>query len=81
MWRLDYGGAHELITNGTAPKSYQVRYVRAPKNIDITSGQTAELNAVFHDDIVDLAVKYALATVMKIEGIRQSAQQQQKEQQ
>lgn len=81
IWRLDYNGSHELITNGTAIASYQMRFVRLPVPINISTSTTAEINEGFHEDIATLAAELAAKAVMKLEAMKQApSQQQQREQ-
>jgi hypothetical protein len=78
VWRLDYGSPtgdtkrHELITDGSFDiQNYTLRYLRRPNRIDIVAGNDCELNASLHEEIVDRAVRIALATVPK-ESVNQN---------
>lgn len=78
VWRLDYGSPtgdskrHELITDGSFTiQSYTMRYLRRPVRIDINNGVDCELNVSLHEEIVDRAVRIALATVPR-ESVNQN---------
>lgn len=66
VWRLDFSsnnnGAkrHELIGDGTYDlKTYKLRYLKQPTDIDISTGANCRLNASMHQEIVDTAVRIA----------------------
>jgi len=67
-WRLDInGGRHEIITDGTSIKSYDIRYVETLRPIiigaNVIDGVLGPLdckfNSILHKRIVDEAVKIA----------------------
>ena len=75
VWRLDFGGNHELITDGTAPTSYSLRYIARPNDIDADSTTDCQVNSFFHKAIVDGAVKAAIAVIAREAALRAPQQQ------
>lgn len=68
VWRMDFSGSsgqkkHELIYGeGTSITVYRLRYLRKPVEIDINNGVDCELNPMLHEEVVDRAVAFALAS-------------------
>jgi len=70
-WRLDFSRdvtqgpnnpkkRHEIITDSSYTVStYHVRYLKEPRNIDITNSIESELSESVHEEIVDGAVRIA----------------------
>ena len=79
VWRLDRGYhtegidvtlLHELVTppNSGAINSYGVVYIKSPAPVELTSTDPAKLHGFevtveYHDEILDLAVEFALQTL------------------
>lgn len=57
--RLTIDGKAELVSNCTLV-DYQMRYLRQPVAMDITTNTTCELSEHIHNELVDLAVSIAL---------------------
>lgn len=57
--RLMYMDKVELISNCTIV-DYQMRYLKKPNKIDLTTNVTSELSEHIHSELVDLAVSIAL---------------------
>lgn len=57
--RLTVLGKVELVSNCTII-NYQLRYLRQPVKIDLTTNTTCELSDYIHSELVDLAVSIAL---------------------
>lgn len=80
IWRLDIEGNHELVTHGTKPVSYTIRYIKRPANVDVNTGVTLEINQDFHKKIVNLAAAKAFAIIQRAAALQQQQQtKQQKE--
>lgn len=68
VWRMDYGitGAkkYELIfAENQSLASYTLRYLKRPDRIDILNGVDCELHVSLHEEVVDRAIKFAVASV------------------
>ena len=82
VWRMDYSSPtadtlrHELITDGNYTiQSYNLRYLRRPSRIDILNGNDCELNSSLHEEIVDRAVRFAMASMpQQPENVEQNTQ-------
>ena len=60
IWRLDYMGWHQLITDGDYPiNSYICSYIAKPNDISISLNTTSQLNVITHNKIVDIAIGLA----------------------
>jgi len=64
LWRMDYSGdstgskKHELLfAEDQSIISYQLRYIRRPREIDIVNGIDCELHPGLHEELIDLAVR------------------------
>lgn len=71
VWRLDItngtAGIHELITEeltGIQVYKYHITYIKTPVDISIESDTDSELIDWIHEDIVDGAVRLALASTI-----------------
>jgi hypothetical protein len=64
FWRLDIGGKHELITDGTVITSYNMVYLKYPQDIDIDNSITSELAETVHNTLVNEAVNIAKNVIM-----------------
>lgn len=80
VWRLDSLGKHELITDGSTLRKYIFRYVRLPKDINITNNVTSELADAFHDTVVEAAVQEAIRSIVRTQGNQQPQQNNQQAQ-
>jgi len=76
VWRLDFNGQHELITNGSIITSYSIRYIARPNDINVDSDIECQVNSFFHRTIVDGAAKKALTIIAKRAALEQPRQQQ-----
>jgi len=81
IWRMDYGSPtadtkrHELITDGDYTiQTYKLRYLRRPGRINILDGSDCELNVSLHEEIVNRAVRLAMATMPKTENVEQKTE-------
>lgn len=89
VWRLDYGGGnpnnikvHELITDGIHNLiSYTVRYLRKPVDINVDTGTDCEINPLYHNVIVNSAVKKMLEVVYQLYNAEKEKNKQRQQQQ
>lgn len=69
VWRLDISNVegpklHMLVTGGAyRVQYYHLTYLAYPEDISITSGATATLDNIVHQDIVDGAVMLAIKSI------------------
>ena len=75
VWRLDYNGEHELITDGSTITQYNLRYIARPNDIDVDSTTECQVNSFFHRAIVSGAAKEAFAIIAKKAALEQPRQQ------
>ena len=67
VWRLEYNGGHELITDGSHDITmYVARYLRKPVLIDLDNGIGCEINDLYHPVIVNAAAQKMFETVTKL---------------
>jgi hypothetical protein len=81
VWRMDYSSTtadskrHELITDGNYTiETYTLRYLRRPNRIDILTGDDCELNSSLHEEIVDRAVRFGMASLPQPENVEQNSE-------
>ena len=78
VWRLDFGGNHELITDGKHTiASYTIKYFRQPVAIDLINDIDCEINPLYHRLIVNNAVKKMTDTVTRLLQIEEATKQRQ----
>lgn len=68
VWRMDYGitgsKKHELFHGALHTiTSYSLRYLKQGTDIDIINGVDCELHPIVHEEIVDMAVSIAMASL------------------
>lgn len=79
IWRLDYGGTgnrtHEII--GDTESNYNIleyfmRYIKIPVRISIENAVNCELHTSVHDEIVNRAVRLAIASIPVPDKVEQN---------
>jgi len=79
VWRMDYGitGAkkYELIHGeDQSLASYTLRYLKRPLRIDIITGVDCELHISLHEEIVDMAVQFAVMSIPQKNNVEQNTE-------